>query len=71
MATFGGAAPAAPIGTQTATSLQVMVPPGAVTGPVSLTNPTGTAASAGSFRVAPKITDFTPDTAVGGQRATS
>jgi hypothetical protein len=50
----------------TATSLQVVVPPGALTGPVSITNAIGTAASVASFKVPPAIAAFTPPSAVGG-----
>ena len=64
--TFSGAGPVAPLAGGTATSLKAVVPAGAVTGPVTLTNPTGTATSTVNFRVAPKIGSFTPDTAVGG-----
>jgi hypothetical protein len=42
------------------------VPAGALTGPVSITNVIGTAASGASFKVLPKITGFAPPTAVGG-----
>src|SRR4029077_12078466 len=58
------AVPTAPA--PTATSLKVVVPEGALTGPVSVTNPIGTAPSAASFKVLPKITDVTPLSAVGG-----
>ena len=64
--TFAGGVTALPIGIPTATSLKVMVPPGAVTGPVTLTNPIGTTTSTVNFRLAPKIDLLTPDTAVGG-----
>ena len=50
----------------TATSLRAVVPAGALTGPVSVTNAVGTAPSAASFKVSPKITSFTPPSAVGG-----
>jgi hypothetical protein len=50
----------------TPTSLRAVVPPGALTGPVSITNGIGTASSAVSFKVAPRITSFTPPSAVGG-----
>mgnify|MGYP003693629941 CR=1 FL=1 len=46
--------------------VEVVVPEGALTGPVSVTNPIGTAPSAASFKVLPKITDVTPLSAVGG-----
>jgi hypothetical protein len=64
--TFTGAAPAAPLPGGTASSLKTVVPAGAVTGPVTLTNPVGTSASTVSLRVAPKITGFTPASVVGG-----
>ncbi len=42
------------------------VPAGALTGPVSLTDRGNTVTSTAIFKIAPKITDFTPGTAVGG-----
>jgi hypothetical protein len=67
LVTFTGGATAVPTApAPTATSLKVVVPEGALTGPVSVTNPTGTAPSAASFKVLPKITDVTPLSAVGG-----
>jgi hypothetical protein len=57
--TFTGGVTVAPTAV-TATSLQAVVPAGALTGPVSITNGIGTAASAASFKVLPKITGFTP-----------
>ena len=65
LVTFTGGATAVPSAV-TATSLKVVVPEGALTGPVSVTNPIGTAPSAASFKVLPKITDVTPLSAVGG-----
>jgi hypothetical protein len=65
LVTFTGGATAAP-SAPTATSLKVVVPEGALTGPVSVTNAIGTAPSAASFKVQPKITDVTPLSAVGG-----
>ena len=53
----------------TATSLKAFVPTGAVTGPVTLKNAIGTTASTVNFRVAPKITGFTPLSVVGGSAA--
>jgi hypothetical protein len=50
----------------TATSLKVVVPAGALTGPVSVTNPIGTGTSTVVFKVAPRITGVTPSSAVGG-----
>ena len=63
--TFGGGVTAVPFG-QTATSLQVQVPPDALMGPVSLTDLGNTVTSTAILKIAPKITDFTPGTAVGG-----
>ncbi len=65
LVTFTGGATAVPTAV-TATSLQVVVPSGALTGPVSVTNPAGTGGSATAFKVLPKITDVTPPSAVGG-----
>ncbi len=42
------------------------MPAGALTGPVSLTDGVNTVTSTAIFKIAPKITDFTPGTAVGG-----
>ncbi|MET0487614.1 MAG: S8 family serine peptidase, partial [Candidatus Rokuibacteriota bacterium] len=64
-ATFSGPVTVTPTAV-TATTLMAVVPAGAVTGPVSITNSVGTAASATPFKVAPKITGFTPSSAVGG-----
>ena len=50
----------------TATRLTVIVPSGALTGTLSVETPTGVGVSTKIFKVAPKITDFTPSTAVGG-----
>ena len=56
---FGGGATAVPTAV-TATSLQVVVPAGALTGPVSVSNAIGTGASAVSFKVLPRIIGFAP-----------
>ena len=56
---FTGAVTVPPDGRLTATSLKGMVPAGAVTGPVTVTNAIGTATSAAIFKVLPKITSFT------------
>jgi len=61
--TFSGAGPVPPLVPPTATSLKVMVPPGAVTGPVTLTNGVGTTTSTAIFKLLPKITGFTPPVA--------
>jgi hypothetical protein len=66
LVTFTGGATAVPTVVTGATSLKVVVPEGALTGPVSVTNPTGTAPSFANFKVQPKITDVTPLSAVGG-----
>jgi hypothetical protein len=47
-------------------AVQVHVPAGAVTGPLVLTNTDGSSTSAGVFKVAPKITGFSPPSAVAG-----
>jgi len=65
--TFTGGATGIPLAV-TATSVRVMVPAGALTGVVSVTNPLGTGTSAAIFKVLPKITSFTPPSgAVGAQ----
>jgi hypothetical protein len=69
LVTFTGGATALPTAV-TATTLHVVVPDNALTGPVTVTNPTGSAPSAASFKVLPKITGFTPGAAVGGSGAT-
>jgi hypothetical protein len=63
--TFAGGVTVAPTPV-TATSLRAVVPAGALTGPVSITNGIGTGVSTVVFRVAPRITDFAPASAVGG-----
>jgi hypothetical protein len=47
----------------TATSVQAVVPGGAITGPISVANANGTATTPTAFKVLPKITGFTPPTA--------
>jgi hypothetical protein len=64
--TFTGGATAVPTVVTGATSLKVVVPEGALTGPVSVTNPIGTAPSAASFKVLPKITGFAPSSVTAG-----
>src|SRR4029450_11274621 len=66
LVTFTGGATAVPTVVTGAASLKVVVPEGALTGPVSVTNPIGTAPSAASFKVRPKITDVTPLRPLGG-----
>jgi hypothetical protein len=65
LVTFTGGATAVP-SAPTATSLKVVVPEDALTGPISVTNPTGTAPSAASFKVLPKITGFAPSSVTAG-----
>jgi hypothetical protein len=65
--TFTGGVSVTPTGV-TATSLHVLVPAGALTGPISVTNAAGTGVSASSFKVLPKITGFTPPSGVVGDQ---
>src|SRR6185436_3819362 len=53
-----------------ATSLQVTVPAGAVTGRLTIVGPGGQGMSTVAFRVAPKIVDFTPTTGILGTPVT-
>ena len=64
---FGGVA-ATSFAPLSFTSLTVVVPPGAATGPISVTNPYGTATSAGTFTVygPPSILSFTPASGTAG-----
>ena len=55
----------------TPTSLRIVVPPGAVTGPVVITNPLGSTTSTVSFKLLPKITGFNPPNVVAGGRGRS
>jgi hypothetical protein len=63
--TFTGAASVTPTAV-TATSLKAVVPSGALTGPVSITNAIGTGTSKVIFKVLPKITGFAPSSVVAG-----
>ena len=63
LVTFAGGAEAVPTSV-TATSLQVVVPAGALTGILSVTNPAGSGNSATAFKAVPKITSLTPDDGV-------
>ena len=63
--TFSGPVTVAPT-TVTATSITVVVPTGARTGVFSVTTPVDVGASPTIFKVAPKITDFTPPAGVVG-----
>ena len=65
LVTFTGGATAVPTAVS-ATSLHVVIPIGALTGPVSVTNSIGTAPSAASFKVLPKITGFSPSSELRG-----
>ena len=55
-----------------ATSITVTIPPGATTGKISVTGPSGTGTSAASFTVigAPALTSFTPVSGAGGVTVT-
>ena len=63
LVTFAGGAEAVPTSV-TATSLQVVVPAGALTGILSVTNPAGSGNSATAFKAVPRITSLTPDDGV-------
>ena len=63
LVTFAGGAEAVPTAV-TPTSLQVVVPAGALTGILSVTNPAGSGNSATAFKAIPKITSLTPDDGV-------
>jgi hypothetical protein len=52
------------------TEISAGVPANATTGPISVTTPGGTAASAASFTVAPRITSFTPGSGAVGASVT-
>jgi hypothetical protein len=56
----GPSTPTATATLVTPTSLHAVVPAGAVTGPVSVTNPIATGISSAGFTVLPKIISFTP-----------
>jgi hypothetical protein len=69
--TFGGAA-AKEFTVLSPTSISAIVPAAAVTGPITVTTPSGTATSSGSFTVTPPATLSITDTRVGeggGRRA--
>jgi hypothetical protein len=67
--TFNGVGAAA-VSLVSPTSLRVVVPPGATTGRIGVTNQAGTAQSAGLFRAAPRITLLSPAAAVSGEPVT-
>src|SRR5579883_262316 len=69
MVTFGGVS-AVSFNVSSNTSIAVTVPVGAITGPVSVTTPAGTAASQFLFYGAPMISDFTPTRAMPGDSVT-
>jgi hypothetical protein len=52
------------------TSLRAIVPAQATTGPVAVVNRAGVGQSPGVFRVAPKITGFTPPSGIAGETIT-
>jgi uncharacterized protein (TIGR03437 family) len=71
--TFNGVT--ASVTSATATQIVTTVPPGATTGPIDVTTPTGSATSTASFTVLanngpPTITSFTPGTAAAGTALT-
>src|SRR6185295_11695502 len=49
-----------------ATSVKAIVPSGAITGKLGVTNPAGTAFTTGVFKVTPRITGFEPEILIGG-----
>ena len=57
--TFNGVSAGAPT-ILSATSIRSVVPSGATTGPVGVTNPAGNTASTAVFRVTPRVTAFSP-----------
>jgi hypothetical protein len=64
--TFSGGVTISPDQVVSATTLKVTVPDGAMTGPVALTNGTGTTTSVAILKIAPRIDDFTPNQVMGG-----
>ncbi|WP_073104964.1 FG-GAP-like repeat-containing protein [Hymenobacter daecheongensis] len=68
-AAFNGTA-VTTITAQSATSLTLLVPAGATTGPVSVTTAGGTATSSGSFTVSPTLTAFSPGSGPTGSSVT-
>jgi len=60
------AVPAGPPTALSPTSLRSVVPVGAVTGPLTVTNPAGNASSVAIFHVAPRITGFSPPSGLPG-----
>ena len=62
--------PATSISMNTATRIIAAVPANATTGQIHVTTPTGTAASAGTFTVAPRITGFMPSSGAPGSSVT-
>ncbi len=65
--TFNGAGPVVPLPGGTATSLKAIIPAGAVTGPVTLTNAIGATTSTVSYKLLPKIASFTPEAGLGSE----
>jgi hypothetical protein len=64
--TFSGGVTVPPDQVVSATTLKVTVPAGALTGPVAVTNATGTTTSVAILKIAPKIDGITPSPVVGG-----
>jgi len=67
--TFTGGATATPT-TAIATVLKVVVPSGAQSGPITITNPMGSGTTTSSFTALPRITDVSPRGAVAGAALT-
>ena len=65
--TFAGPVTVTPTAV-TATSVKAIVPLGALTGVVRVTNPVGTGTTAGVFKVQPRITGFAPSSAAAGSQ---
>jgi hypothetical protein len=67
--TFGGVAAGAPT-VVSPTQIRATVPAGARTGMIGVTNSNGTGLSAGTFRVVPKLTSFSPGSGPAGTSVT-
>jgi hypothetical protein len=66
---FNGVSAGAPT-VISATSVKIIIPMGATTGKVSVTNRAGTTTSTGIFKVPPKIMGFAPGSGIAGESAT-
>jgi hypothetical protein len=67
--TFAGAAPVAPMSV-TATQVQVVVPAGAIAGPIALTTIAGAVSTKTDYAIVPTLNDFNPRTAARGATVT-